>query len=351
MPGNLSSSELDMRITDAPSDPVPSLHEVPQHPDSEEGPDFENESGLGSDYPDFNNFQNVEAQRVHGGSHQHLRITSWHVPRKQRPASGALHEFNGSSSSKPEFKHKHVNQDSRAAYTFNNKKVWSRKLKPEKEDKNLNFRVHEAFSPAGPDKKRELLIGSIAVALRSPCSPEDSYNLGEIENGYRVECQVQKQDIYSLSSRPETLQFSPNQPRGKLWRPVSRSGIKDSVLENGNRASEGDENAAVKGDCQTLADENLLMSARVNGNDHGNEDSSAQAGAENPGNLEFWSHSARAFLAESEFNMPLHINLSEQMALFMCLCLSFKYPLPGFLRWDIPCLNLQDGRKLLQQTM
>ncbi|KAF8040574.1 hypothetical protein BT93_B2720 [Corymbia citriodora subsp. variegata] len=292
VPGNLSSSELDVCITDAPSDSVLSLLEVPQLPD------FENESGLGSDYPDFNNFQNVEPQRVLGGSHQHIRNTSWHVPRKQRPVPGALHEFHGSSSSKPEFKHKHVNQDSRTAYMLNNKKVWSRKLKPEKEDKNLKFRIHEAFSPAGPDKKRELLIGSIAVALRSPCSQEDSGDLGEIENGYRVECQVQKQDVHSLSSRPDTPQCSTNQLRGKLWRPVSRNGVKDSVLENGNRVSEGDENAAVKGDCQTLADENLLISTRVNGGDHGNEDGSAQARAENPGNLEFSSHSARVFLAE-----------------------------------------------------
>ncbi|KAL3755747.1 hypothetical protein ACJRO7_002750 [Eucalyptus globulus] len=298
VPGNLSSSEVDIRITDSPSDPVPSLLEVPQLPDAEEGPDFEIESGLGSDYPVFNNLPNVELQRALGGSHQYLRTTSWHVPRKQRSLSGALHDFHGSSSSKPEFKHKHVNQDSRAANTLNNKKVWSRKLKPEKEDKNLNFRIHEAFSPAGPDKKRELLIGSIAVSLQNPCHPEDTDNLGKIENGHRVDCQVQKQDVHSLSSRPDTLQCSTNQPRGKLWRPVSRNGVKDSVLENGNRAFEGNENAAMKGDSQTLADEDLLISARVNGGYHGNEESSAQAGAENPGNLEFSSHSARAFLAE-----------------------------------------------------
>lgn len=298
VPGNLSSSEVDIRITDSPSDPVLSLLEVPQLLDVEEGPDFEIESGLGSDYPVFNNLPNVELQRALGGSHQHLRTTSWHVPRKPRPLSGALHDFHGSSSSKPEFKHKHVNQDSRAANTLNNKKVWSRKLKPEKEVKNLNFRIHEAFSPAGPDKKRELLIGSIAVSLQNPCHPEDTDNLGKIENGHRVDCQVQKQDIHSLSSRPDTLQCSTNQPRGKLWRPVSRNGVKDSVLENGNRAFEGDENAAMKGDSQTLADEDLLISARVNGGYHGNEESSAQAGAENPGNSEFSSHSARAFLAE-----------------------------------------------------
>ncbi|XP_030532958.1 uncharacterized protein LOC115742672 isoform X1 [Rhodamnia argentea] len=294
VPGNLSSLELDIRITDAPSDPVPSSLEVPQLPDSEEGPDFENEAELGSDYSDFSSSQTVEPQRALGGGHQHLRITSWHVPRKQCPVSGALHEFHGSNSSKLEFKHKHVNQDSRAAYPLSSKKVWSRKLKPEKEDKNLKLRVHEAFSPAGLDKKHELLIGSIAVALRSPCSPEDSDNLVEIENAYRVERQVQKQDIHSLSGRPDTLQCVTNQPRGKLWRPVSRNGVKDSVIENGNRASEVDENAAVKDDCQTLADENLLISARVDGSDHGNEDSSAQVVAGNPGNLEFSSHSARA---------------------------------------------------------
>lgn len=335
MPGNLSSSESDIRITDAPSDPVPSLLEVPQLPDSEEGPDFVNESGLGSDYPDINNSQNVEPQRVLGGGYQQLRITSWHVPR--RPVSSALHEFRGSSSSKPEFKHKHVNQDLRAAYTLNNKKVWSRKLKPEKEDKNLKFRVHEAFGPAGPDKKCELLIGSIAVALQSPCSPEDSDNMVELENGHRVECRAQKQDVHSLSGRPDTLQCGTNQPRFKHWRPVSRNGVKDFVLENGNRASEGNKNAAVKSGCQTLDDENLLISARVNGGDHGNEDDSAQAGVENPGNSEFSSHSARAFLAESELNMLLDINLSELVALFMCLRLfHFNIHLPGFLRWNFP---------------
>lgn len=76
VPGNLSSSEVDIRITDSPSDPVPSLLEVPQLPYAEEGPDFEIESGLGSDYPVFNNLPNVEPQRALGGSHQHLRITN-----------------------------------------------------------------------------------------------------------------------------------------------------------------------------------------------------------------------------------------------------------------------------------
>ncbi|KAI4330838.1 hypothetical protein MLD38_029083 [Melastoma candidum] len=200
---------------------------------------------LENGYTNSGSFKNARLLRPPGDSHQHTHAASWTVQRRFRGLPGVLNEVYRNSSSKPEFKHRHGNQDSKNS-NINSKKVWSRKSKPDKESEDLNSRVHEAFPEADQGKKREVLIGSIAVALGG------------------------------CASRPSTAQS--NRSRGKLWRPVSRNGVKDtdpdpasdsvshvaSPSENVPPGSPGTDRSANEGrsdTCESNAPRNLNVNA------------------------------------------------------------------------------------------
>ncbi|KAI4384779.1 hypothetical protein MLD38_002884 [Melastoma candidum] len=212
----------EMESLDSPPDITNMVLDTPQLADIEADFDSEVLPELDNGITDSSKFQRVEPGRLLGGSHQSMGVARWIVPRRSRAPPGVLNEDHRNST-KLEYKLKHRSLDSKIGYG-NNKKVWSRKSKPDRESENLNFRVHEAFSEAEQDKKCEVLIGSIPVVLGRFGNSEESDTTTKPENDL-TEIQGPTNDTSAKGNRPASVQS--HQSRGKLWRLVSRNGVKD----------------------------------------------------------------------------------------------------------------------------
>ncbi|KAI4330760.1 hypothetical protein MLD38_029015 [Melastoma candidum] len=220
---------------------------------------------LENGYTNSGGFKNARLLRPPGDSHQHTHAASWTVQRRFQGLPGVLNEVYRNSSSKPEFKHRHGNQDSKNS-NINTKKVWSRKSKPDKESEDLNSRVHEAFPEADQGKKREVLIGSIAVALGG------------------------------CASRPSTSQS--NRSRGKLWRPVSRNGVKNTDPDPASDSVSHVASPSENGEWQGLSNEDHIRLSPTSSCGDAIEPTSGYTESEILKNSEFSSHAAKAFLTQ-----------------------------------------------------
>lgn len=284
MHGSPDASDSDVDNLDAPLDDVLSLHEKPELSDTQNEADPASQSWVGSS----DAYQTVEPSPRHAeNSHQHLVTGSWHASRKARVVSSSSHEHQNT------LKNKHGNRGSRPAYTANGKKVWSRKPKPETEELDLKFRVQEEFSRADQDKKHEVLIGSIAVTLGRCDNQREIDYVGGVQEDSPAEYGVKG---YSSHEKPKNVDAFPsgaNQPRQKLWRPVSRHETKDPGLVQTVRR-EPEVNASQI--------ENDDGATNIDGNNSRMECKTLRTVAESQGVTQLSSHAAKEFLAQSEFN-------------------------------------------------
>ncbi|PKI50734.1 uncharacterized protein LOC116204567 [Punica granatum] len=282
-----NASDSESQDLDGPSEI--SLFEMSQIP-SVEDVDSEANSGVGFVDNDSNACQNIEPR-----SHQSLGVPNWHAPPKPRAMSNGFYQMKNSSSSKPEFKSKNGIRDLRVAHTVNNKKVWSRKPKPEKDGENLKFRVQEAFVQVGQDKEHELLIGSIAVNLGSSHTREKCDNAHFPEDDGTQEYQPSKKfnNAHEKNSRSDSNHSGASQSTVKHWR--RRQEVKDSVPVQ--RESEVN-SSFLKDDDQTVNNEECLRSSSLNGHHCEIECHSLPSESNRPGNLHFSSDAARTFLSQ-----------------------------------------------------
>ncbi|KAI4330882.1 hypothetical protein MLD38_029125 [Melastoma candidum] len=279
-------------------DSSPALATVGLHtyllPDNEEDVDFEVLPELENGYTNSGGFKNARLLRPPGDSHQHTHAASWTVQRRFRGVPGVLNEVYRNSSSKPEFKHRHGNQDSKNS-NINSKKVWSRKSKPDKESEDLNSRVHEAFPEADQGKKCEVLIGSIAVALGGGNALPIN-TTATPRNNDLPELQVLRDDGSAKASRPSTAQS--NHSRGKLWRLVSRNGVKDTDPDAASDSVSHVVSPSENGEWQGLSNEDHIRLSPTSCSGDAIEPTSGYTESEILKNSEFSSHSAKAFLTQ-----------------------------------------------------
>lgn len=296
-----------------------SASEISQLPIAEEM-DSKAQAGVGFVDKDSNTSENVESQ-----IHQSLAVPCWRAPPKPRAMSKGFYQFKNLSTSKPEFKPKHAIRDLRVARTVNNKKVWSRKPKPEKDGENLKFRVQEAFVEVGEDKKNELLIGSIAVNLGSSHIQEKcDYADLPVDNS-KLEYQSLKKvnKAKDRNSESDSIQGDMDQSTVKVWR--LRQEVKGSLPLQ--KEAEVD-SSALKDDTQEVNDESCLRSSSVNGHATEFECYSLPSEGEKPGSLLFSSKAARTFLSQSKIIMPLHVTsfeFEDEFRTFLLLSTNFSW--------------------------
>ncbi|KAI4324939.1 hypothetical protein MLD38_030380 [Melastoma candidum] len=267
------------------------LH-TPLLPDNEEDVDSEVPE-LENGYTDSGDFKSVRLLRPAGDGHHHTHTSSWTVQRRFRGVPAVLNEVYRNSSSKPDFKHRHGSQD--AKINNSSKKVRSRESKPDKESEDLNFRVHEAFPEADRGKKCEVLIGSIAVALGG-CGNAVHINTTMTPRNDLPELQGLRDDGSAKASRPSTAQS--NHSRGKLCRPVSRNGVKDTDPDLASDSVSHVVSPSENGECQGLSDGYHIRLSPTGCCGDAVEHASGSTESETPKNSEFSSHAAKAFLTQ-----------------------------------------------------
>ncbi|KAF9668380.1 hypothetical protein SADUNF_Sadunf15G0122600 [Salix dunnii] len=252
---------------------------------------------------------NLENQIVHGGerskfqgnSHRHMVVARWHAPsRSQRDnLSNGFHASQNSQAPKPGAMEKHgIQRHFKPGPMVNGNKKWSRKPKPGYTGESFKAIVQkEVITEIEHDKKGEVLIGSISVTLRN-CSHDESNNLDGAQDDCLIEHEIsKKKNVQEKHNRPDSVQCSMNRSTVKLWRPVSRNGMKDlKLVANGNR--KGQPNGI---DCkiedQILFNDSSLISCTMD-DSFGVMENGFTLGNLHLGDLQFSSHEAKAFLAE-----------------------------------------------------
>jgi hypothetical protein len=195
-----------------------------------------------------------------------------------------------------------IQRDFKPGPMVNGNRKWSQKPKPEYYGESLKARVKkEVITEPEHEKKGEVLIGSISVTLGN-CSHDESNNLDGAQDDCLVEHEIsKKKNVQEKHNRPDSVQCGMNRPTVKLWRPVSRNGTKGLILvENGNRKCQPD-GIDGKVEDQILFNNSSLRSCAMDDSFGGMENGSP-LGDLNRGGLQFSSHEAKAFLAESKFN-------------------------------------------------
>jgi hypothetical protein len=294
----LAISDSDTLGSEILPDDVPSSLEPLQLPRTDEDFDLENQMGCGGG-----------RSMLQGKSHMHIVVARWHGPLKSQRnhLSYGFHANQNSHAPKPGTIQKHGNlRDFKPGPVMNGNRKWSRKPKPEYNGESLKARVQkEVVTVLDHDKKGEVLIGSISVTL-GDCSHDEGNNLDGARADYLVEHEIlKKKNVQEKHNRPDSVQCGTNRSTVKLWRPVSRNGSKDLMLvENGSRECQHD-NIDGKGEDQNFNDSSPRSCAMDN--TFGGMENGSLPGGLLPGVLQFTSHEARAFLAESKF-------------IFVCTC-------------------------------
>ncbi|KAK4740702.1 hypothetical protein SAY87_024290 [Trapa incisa] len=235
----------------------------------------------------------ITSKNIKPQIYQPSNVLNWHEPPRPHTMSNGFYQVKNFSTSKPELNPKHGRRDLKVAHTVNNKKVWSRKMKPERDGENLKFRVQEAFMQVGQAKENELMIGSIAVNLGSYGTNEKSdYHEFPMDN-CELKCQSLKMvnnakernsesdSIHGVANQSTVLaqrlcqEVNDSSPLGKEWE------VDSSALEDNN--------------C-SLHEESCLTSS-VDDCDAEFECSSLPPEVETPGSLLFSSEAARTFLS------------------------------------------------------
>ena len=290
----LAISDSDTLGSETLPDDVPSSLEPLLLPRTDEDVDLENQIVHGG-----------ERSKLQGNSHRHMVVTRWHAPsRSQRNSlSNVFHASQNSQAPKPGAMEKHgIQRDFKPGPMVNGNRKWSQKPKPEYYGECLKARVKkEVITEPEHEKKGEVLIGSISVTLGN-CSHDESNNLDGAQDDCLVEHEIsKKKNVQEKHNRPDSVQCGMNRPTVKLWRPVSRNGTKGLILvENGNRKCQPD-GIDGKVEDQILFNNSSLRSCAMDDSFGGMENGSP-LGDLNRGGLQFSSHEAKAFLAESKFN-------------------------------------------------
>ncbi|XP_065869489.1 uncharacterized protein [Euphorbia lathyris] len=298
----LTTSGSNMQGLEAMSDQILSTLEPLHLPSSDEDVDVEIQTGAGSGYSDSGASHNVDRRMVQRNSRRHV-AARWHLSPKSQwnHMQNGFHTNQNSQAPKLSTGQKHGTQrDLKSVSAMNGTRKWSRKAKTDYNGDSLKTRSQkQTVSQSDENKKHELLIGSISVTLGN-CSHQDCDNF----NGAREDCISEhpvpkKNNLQDKHSRPDSAHYVSNRSTIKLWRPVSRNGIKETVaVEHSARESQvnGD---TCKGDDHTPFSENCLSLSSGNVSYCGTEN--CFPGLQDclpAGGMQFSCQAAKAFLAE-----------------------------------------------------
>ncbi|XVF12521.1 hypothetical protein REPUB_Repub08aG0125600 [Reevesia pubescens] len=268
---------------------------------SEEDVDYEIQMGFSNGYCDPGKSQNVERRMELVGGRQRIVVARWQTPPKsQRGVLNGLHASQNSHAFKFGGMNKHGKNRERLAAIGNSNKMWSRKPRAINDGVSLEIRAEkQAANQLDRNKNHEVLIGSISVTLGN-CSHHEGNNLAEGRDSCIAECQIpKKNNVQEKFSKLDPVQGVANRSTNKFWRPVSRHESKSSLpVQNGVRESEA-EVIAEKDGVQTSSNESCLRSSAADGSDGvvNLNLSSTHEESVQPGNFQFDSHAAKAFLA------------------------------------------------------
>lgn len=335
MSPHVTASYLDGQDLDGPSEI--SLSKISHLPISEEA-DSKAQSEIGFIEKDSNTCKNFKPQ-----IHQPSNVPNGYEPPKPCAMSNVFCQIKKFSTSKLEFSPKHGRRDLRVAHTVNNKKVWSRKPKPEREGENLKFRVQEAFVQGEQAKENELLIGSIAVNIGSSGMHEKSDYADLPVDDCDRHCMSLREvnNVKERDNESDGIHGGLNQSVVKVWR--RRQEVRGSCPLQ--KEAEVDP-SALKDDNWAVNGESCLTSCSVNGCVAELECNSLPSEVERPGSLLFSSKAARTFLSQSEILMLLiGVSLENEFCTFFLVSTNFSC-----LFFGLSLSLLQDGRKLLLQT-
>uniref|UniRef100_A0A6N2KC38 C2H2-type domain-containing protein n=1 Tax=Salix viminalis TaxID=40686 RepID=A0A6N2KC38_SALVM len=287
----LAISDSDSLGSETLPDDVPSSLEPLQLPRTDEDFDLENHMGCGGG-----------RSMLQGKSYRHVVVAQWHAPLKSQwnHLSYGFHANQNSHAPKPGTKQKHGNQrdfNFKPGTVMNGNRKWSRKPKPEYNGESLKDRVQkEVVTGLDHDKKGEVLIGSISVTL-GDCSHDGGNNSDGVRDDCLVEHEIlKKKNVQEKHYRPDLVQCGSSRSTVKLWRPVSRNGMKGQmIIENVSRECQHD-SIDGKGEDQIFNDSSLRSCAMDN--TFGGMENDSLPGRLLPGVMQFTSHEARAFLAE-----------------------------------------------------
>ncbi|KAJ6410840.1 hypothetical protein OIU84_007573 [Salix udensis] len=277
--GPLAISDSDTLGSETLPDDIPSSLEPLLLLRTDEDVDLENQIVRGGD-----------RSKLQGNSHRHMVVARWHAPsRSQRDnLSNGFHASKNSQAPKPGAMEKHgIKRDFKPGPMVNANKKWSRKPKPGNNGESFKARVQkEIITEIEHDKKGEVLIGSIPVTLRN-CSHDESNNLDGAQDDCLVEHEIsKKKNVQEKHNRPDSVQCSMNRSTVKLWRPVSRNGMKGQP-----------DGIDCKVEDQILLNDSSLISCTMDARFGVMENGFAPSDLHR-GGLQLSSHEAKAFLTE-----------------------------------------------------
>lgn len=273
--------------------------------------DIEAQLNLSSQHLDLVEIQDVEPQPVSAQSRRHFPHTQWQVPKSQRMGRNGSHNNQNHQVQKIEPVQKHGVFKDRGA-PVNSSKIWTKKIRvlngerfrpePQKEAINQN------------QSNCEVMIGSISVPMKN-CSTPGLGNCPAVErdnfDSHAEPAMTKKCNLAVKPAKQDALQGGSNGAAGKLWRPVSRHG-----------SGQHPEEAVMSGklDSQISSAENCLRSCSMDNPTGKSKNYTCQVSDVNAHQgLGFCSTSAKAFLSQSMFPMPLSVFLSKFLPTYFAL--------------------------------
>lgn len=189
-----------------------------------------------------------------------------------------------------------MHRDLRTTYTGN--KIWSRKHKPEFDGEILKARV-EKEDPNEPDQKKnhKVVIGSITVSL-GDCTQEGNNLYGSC-HACLTEHQRLENNSEDKPNTPDSVQVFANRSTVRLWRPVSRNGVKGPMpVQNNTRESNCE--GAKEDHSESLDGESCPRPRGISMNDCDDAIANCSINPDGTGSFGLSSHAAKAFLAQSK---------------------------------------------------
>lgn len=262
---------------------MPTIHDPtsspePLHMYEERDRCKDHENGY-SDMSTYQHLAHIEHRTFHQSGRRYMTNPRWQAPKLHRNPNGfhANHNYQGPKSGPTQ---KLVGyRDFRTANAPNGGKVWTPKPKSQTDEESHKTRVQIEVNLPDQDKKHELLIGSISVAL-GYCSSKQLPMPSE-------------KDIQEKPDKIEAVEAIADRSTVNLQRPVSQH-------ENGGqlsvrRCSDASEVGVVP--CDNDGDVEQIDTAQNNSNScEENLNSFVQRGYQ--GGLRFSSDDAEAFLAK-----------------------------------------------------
>jgi len=297
--------------TSSPSDAYDSNPEVPETSDS---PTSSPESmQIGNDatgmyeyheneYSDLGTYQRLEHRMSHQNSRRYMTNSRWQAPKLRKIPNGFHANHNYQALKYGPIQKLASHRDFRIATASNGGKVWTPKPKSQIDGDSHKTRLQIEANLPGQDKKHELLIGSISVALGCCSSQKHGENIGRALGTSALAHPMQsKKDSPERPDKIEVAQAIGDHSTVNSWKPVGQGG--QLSVQNCSDASE------VIVPCDN---EEVLQSCKAENKSNDCEENlilSVQGGYQ--GALRFSSDVAEAFLSKSMFSAPKCVFISE----------------------------------------